>query len=126
MASGESSIFERIGGFEAILAAVDIFYDKVTADDSLAHFFTSLDMEAQQQKMVSFMAWAFGGPEEYKGRDLREAHKGLVERHGLDDRHFDAVAGHLQATLQELQVESDLIAQVMTTISGTRDAVLGR
>ena len=38
---------------------------------------------------------------EIQGRDVRSAHLRLVKQ-GLSDAHFDAVAGHLQATLQEL------------------------
>ena len=82
-------------------------------------------MDAQTKKLVAFMAWAFGGPAEYKGRPLREAHAKLVHR-GLDDRHFDAVARHLDATLRELGVAEPLVAEVLGIVGGTRDEVLGR
>ncbi len=45
---------------------------------------------------------------------------------GFDDSHFDAVAGHPQSTLQQLNVPSNLIDQVMTVAAGTRDDVLNR
>lgn len=122
----EKTIFEEIGGFEAILAAVDIFYDKVIHDALLAPFFQHMDMDGQQNKMVSFMAWAFGGPDEYKGRDLRAAHQGLVKNMGLTDRHFDAVAVHLQSTLQELDVNDELIQRVISLVASTRDEVLNK
>ena len=67
----------------------------------------------------------FGGPNEYTGKDMRTAHASLVEN-GLDDSHFDAVAGHLQATLTELDVPGDLIEEVMTLAGGTRAEVLNR
>lgn len=122
----EKSIFEEIGGFDAILAAVDIFYGKVMEDALLARFFQHLDMDAQGNKMVSFMAWAFGGPEEYKGRDLRIAHQGLVKNMGLTDQHFDAVAMHLDSTLQELDVDQALIQRVMDLVGSTRNEVLDK
>ncbi|HEY9032486.1 MAG TPA: group 1 truncated hemoglobin [Pseudomonadales bacterium] len=122
----QDNLFQALGGFEAILAAVDIFYEKVTADPDLSGFFNNLDMDGQQQKMVSFMSWAFGGPHEYRGRDLREAHRGLVRNRGLGDSHFDKVAGHLQATLEELVVAPELIGQVIALVAGTRDEVLDR
>ncbi len=68
------------------------------------------------------MAWAFGGPEEYRGRDLRTAHRHL----GLDDRHFDAIAGHLRATLRELGIAPELIEESISIVAGTRDDVLDR
>ena len=67
----------------------------------------------------------FGGPNNYSGRDLREGHAHLVAK-GLNDDHFNAVAGHLQATLEELNVPGDLIIEVMTIAGSTRDDVLNR
>ncbi len=119
------SLFERIGGEPAVEAAVDLFYRKVLSDDAISHFFTSTDMDGQRAKQQSFLTMVFGGPNEYTGKDLRTAHAPLVEN-GLDDSHFDAVAGHLHATLTELGVPGDLIEEVMTLAGGTRAEVLNR
>jgi hemoglobin len=83
-------------------------------------------MEAQTKKQVAFMTWAFGGPAEYRGRDLRAAHANLVRDRGLTDSHFDAVAEHLQATLVELGVAPELITEVLSIVGGTRNDVLSR
>lgn len=122
----DNTLFDQLGGFEAIIAAVDIFYTKVEQDTLLSPFFEGMNMDGQNQKMVSFMACAFGGPEEYKGRDLREAHKDLIESKGLNNKHFDAVAQHLTATLEQLNINQDLIKQVLSIVSGTRHEVLNR
>lgn len=121
-----ASLFERLGGMEAIMAAVDIFYAKVTADPLLAEFFNGIDMENQARKQVAFMARAFDGPEEYKGRDLRAAHRQLVRQHGLGDAHFDAVARHLADTLVELEVPAALVDEVLAIVGSTRNVVLDR
>lgn len=119
------SLFERIGGAPSVEAAVDIFYRKVLADPHISHFFDDADMDAQRAKQKAFLTMAFGGPNEYTGKDLSEAHRDLV-RHGLNDSHFDAVAGHLQATLEELGVPEAETGEVMAIAGGTRDAVLCR
>jgi hemoglobin len=121
-----SSLYERIGGEAAITAAVSVFYDKVMADPRTRSFFGGLDMEAQIKKQRAFMTWAFGGPEEYKGRDLRTAHEKLVKDKGLSDVHFDAVAQHLRDTLVELKVPAPLIDEALGIVAGTRGQVLGR
>lgn len=121
----ELSLFERIGGQRALTAAVTLFYDKIMADDSVSRFFKGLDMDAQVKKQVAFMTMAFGGPHEYTGRDLRTAHADLVSD-GLTDTHFDAVAGHLLSTLQELNLDQSLIDEAMGIVASTRDDVLGR
>jgi hemoglobin len=118
-------LYERIGGEAALMAAVDRFYDRVLADPLTKPFFSGLDMGAQTRKQVAFMVWALGGPEEYKGRDLRTAHASLVAK-GLGDQHFDAVAGHLEATLRELGVADDLIREALGIVAGTRKEVLNR
>lgn len=123
--SVEDSLYDRIGGEAAIMAAVGIFYDKVIADDRVRSFFEGLDMNKQTQKMISFMAWAFGGPSEFRGRDLRIAHAPLLER-GLNDVHFDVIASHLADTLRELEVSDAVAKEVLALVGGTRKEVLGR
>jgi hemoglobin len=125
-APAKASLFERLGGEAAIMAAVDIFYAKVLADEVTRPFFAGLDMSAQSQKQVAFMAWAFGGPDAYKGRDLRAAHRRLVTQMGLNDAHFDAVAKHLEATLEELGVAKELIDEALGIVAGVRGEVLDR
>ena len=119
------SLYERIGGEAAIMAAVDLFYEKVLADEVIRDFFVGLDMEAQTRKQVAFMTWAFGGPDRFKGRDLRTAHADLVKR-GLSDVHFDRVAKHLESTLRELGVAEELVSEAVATVGSTREQVLGR
>lgn len=120
------SLYERLGGQAAIMAAVDLFYQKVLSDEITRPFFESLDMAAQTKKQIAFMTWAFGGPNEYKGRDLTLAHANLVKSKGLSDVHFDAVAKHLDSTLRELGVGQDLILEALGIVGSTRDKVLGR
>jgi hemoglobin len=122
--ANEKSLYERIGGEAAVMAAVDLFYKKVMDDPLTRPFFATLDMPAQVRKQVAFMTVAFGGPDEYRGRDLRTAHAPLRSR-GLGDQHFDAVARHLEATLQDLGVDPPLIAEALAIVASTRGQVLG-
>jgi hemoglobin len=119
------TIYEQIGGSAAVDAAVDLFYDKVLADDTINGFFQSVDMKKQRAKQKAFLTMVFGGPNNYTGDDLRSAHAPLVAK-GLGDLHFDAVAKHLQATLDQLNVPADLKTQIMTIAGSVRNDVLGR
>jgi hemoglobin len=71
------------------------------------------------------MSLAFGGPNEYTGRSLREGHARLVKK-GLNDSHFDVVLELLGETLQELNVPADLIAEAAALVESVRDDVLGK
>ena len=119
------SLYNRIGGEAAVDAAVDIFYRKVLADDSINEFFDGIDMVEQAAKQKAFLTFAFGGPNNYSGKDMRDGHAHLVKR-GLTDKHFDAVMGHLGATMQELSVPGELIQEAAAIAESTRDDVLGR
>lgn len=119
------TLFEQLGGKDAVNAAVDIFYKKVLADDLLKPFFSETDMPRQIAKQKAFLTYAFGGAPNYSGKSMREAHKKSVEN-GLSDVHFNAVAGHLQNTLKELGVAENLIAQVMAIAGSVKDDVLNR
>ena len=116
-------LYDALGGETAVNTAVDIFYRKVLTDDRISHFFEDVDMERQAAKQKAFLTYAFGGPNHYSGKDMRAAHAHLVAQ-GLNEDHFNAVAGHLQSTLQELKAPQPLIDQVMAIAASTHDDVL--
>lgn len=119
------SLFNRLGGEAAVNAAVDIFYRKVLNDNRINRFFDSSDMDKQIAKQRAFLTMAFGGPNNYTGKDMRTAHAKLVEM-GLNASHFDAVMEHLGDTLKELNVPQELIAETAAIAESTRNDVLGK
>jgi hemoglobin len=119
-----STLYEQLGGAAAVDAAVDIFYGKVLADDRIRHFFAQTDMARQRAHQKAFLTVAFGGPNNYQGRDMRAGHARLVAE-GLNDSHFDAVVELLAATLCELGVESALVEQVANIAESVRAPILG-
>lgn len=114
------SVYESIGGAAAVDAAVDIFYRKVLSDELISGFFETIDMDTQRAKQKSFLTMAFGGPNEYTGKDMREAHKHMK----LNEDHFNAVANHLVATLQELKVPQEYIDEIVDIALSVKDDVL--
>jgi hemoglobin len=118
----EMSIYEEIGGAAAVDAAVDIFYRKVLADDRISEFFDTVDMEGQHAKQKAFLTMAFGGPNEYTGKDMREGHKHM----NLTEEHFTAVAENLVATLQELNVPQGHIDSIVAVCLSVKDDVLNK
>jgi hemoglobin len=125
MAAESLSLYQRLGGAAAVEAAVDVFYGKVLADPLLQRFFAGTDMQRQRQMQKAFLTLAFGGPNRYSGRGMREAHARPVAA-GLGDREFDAVVGHLASTLTGLGVAPAQIAEVAAIAESVRKDVLGR
>jgi hemoglobin len=108
-----ATLFEKLGGAEAVTLAVDKFYERVLNDKRVNHFFANVDMEAQKDHQRAFLTYAFGGTPQYDGRTMRVAHARLVKEQGLTGEHFDAIAEDLVLTLQELGIASELIEEVV-------------
>ncbi len=116
------SIFDAIGGAPAVAAAVDDFYSRVLGDPALAPFFDTTDMTRLKAHQRAFLAAAIGGPELYSGRDMSGAHAGL----GISDDDFDAVVGHLVATLTGLGVPSETIEQIGGALAPLRSYIVSK
>ena len=117
----KASIYDRIGGKNALHAVVDEFYRRVTADSLLKPLFAKTDLQKQKQHQVAFLTAALGGPKAYKGKDMTAAHRGR----GITDKHFAAVAGHLQSTLQWAKVGAPDVATIMQTAASLHDQIVG-
>jgi hemoglobin len=72
-----ASIYDRIGGQEALIVVVNGFYRRVLADSQLAPFFTGSNMSRLKGKQVEFFAAALGGPNEYSGQPMKAVHRGM-------------------------------------------------
>lgn len=121
-----ASIYESLGGEPSINAAVDIFYQKVLEDERVNYFFEGMDMNRQRNMQKAFLTFALGGPNNYKGKGMRIAHQKLVAEKGLNESHFNAIIESLGATLQELDVPENLIAEAAATVISLKPDILGQ
>lgn len=114
-----TTIYEQIGGAEALEGVVEEFYRRVLADDQLAAFFSGTNMSRLKGKQVEFFAAALGGPEPYTGAPMRRVHQGR----GITVHHFALVAGHLTDTLTAAGVPEPLVAQIIAAIAPLADEI---
>jgi len=108
-----TSIYGQIGGQEALITVVDDFYVRVMADAQLAPFFAGANMSRLKGKQVEFFAAVLGGPDEYSGLSMKDAHRGR----GIGQQHFDLVAKHLTEALAAAGVPDDTVATIINTIA---------
>lgn len=121
----QASLYERIGGTPVLKTVVTKLYGRILMDPLLGPFFNPDDMDRLRRSQMSFLIVAFGGSHHYTGKNLRDAHAGLVQQ-GLSDVHFEAVKGHLGEALAEVKVAPELIAEAMLVVESTRADVLNR
>jgi len=119
------TLYDTIGGSKRINAAVELFYAKVFADDSLRSFFEGVDLKGLHARQSMFVSMLVGGQKVYTGKNLTLAHAGSRLK-GMSDVHFDTMLHHFRAALTEIQVAPNRVAEIMTLLEGTRDAVLDR
>ncbi|WFE54113.1 MULTISPECIES: group 1 truncated hemoglobin [unclassified Micromonospora] len=117
-----ASHYDRIGGASSVKAAVELFYDKVLVDPELAGYFADVDMVGQRRHLTLMLTTVLGGPNEYAGRGLAEAHQPL----NIPVEHYAKVGEHLTVTLTELGVPADILADVQTVLGQVQDQVVAR
>ncbi|MGI5243951.1 group I truncated hemoglobin [Dactylosporangium sp. CA-139066] len=118
----EGSIFDALGGSDAVAAAVDGLYERLLADPRTAVYFEGVDLRRLNRHLRVFLTVAFGGPEIYQGRDLRSAHAPL----GITAEAWDATVGHLLAVLDGLGVTGELLDRIVAKVAPLRVLIVTR
>jgi methyl-accepting chemotaxis protein len=111
--STTSTLYEQVGGDDAVSLAVELFYDKVLADPTLAPYFAGTRMGQLKDRQTRFLSAALGGPKPYRGRDMREVHAGM----GITQDQYDRVTGHLVAALTDLGIDDVTICGVVSVVA---------
>ena len=114
------SLYHAIGGRRSLVAAVEGFYGRLFADPEIAPFFPQGVTAQHKAYLVTVLGEALGGPERYRGPDLANAHSHL----NITDHHFNLVAGHLDATLDDLNVPRNLTDQIIAIVATLRTVVV--
>ena len=100
MSKPEASLYQRLGGKDAITAVVDDFVGNVAGDNRINKFFARADISRLKRNLVDQICSASGGPCTYTGRDMGQTHDGMAVTAG----EFDALVEDLVATLDEFEV----------------------
>ena len=70
------TLYERLGGIDAITAVVEDFRDRVAGDDRINLKFARTDLKRLTKMLIDQVCEATGGPCRYNGRSMKEAHAG--------------------------------------------------
>ena len=110
------SIYESIGGPDAVAEAVEKFYARLTSDPDIAVFFEGADMDQLATRQRMFLTAALGGPDAYEGRDMRAAHAHLR----ITDADFDLFLDCLAGALADLGITPARTDEVLAALAPLR------
>jgi hemoglobin len=96
----DKSLFERLGGSDAITAVVEDFRDRCGGDSRINAKFARTDMARLTSMLIDQVTEASGGPAKYSGRDMKAAHADMSVTTG----EFNALVEDLVATLNKFGV----------------------
>lgn len=124
MAQGnEKSLYDRLGGYNAIAAVTDDFVGRLVTDPQLARFFTGHSTDSKKrirQHVVDQLCAATGGPCVYTGRDMKTTHAGL----GITEADWTASVKHLVATLDKFKVPQKEKDELLAAVSGLKKDIV--
>jgi hemoglobin len=88
------TLYERLGGYDAIVHFVGVVFPRVASHPDLVHLFRGHGLDSQRrqfQLVVDMVCGATGGPCTYLGRDMARVHEGLEITPAMWDVFMDIV-----------------------------------
>ena len=116
----QRSLYQRLGGSEAIAAVVDDFVARCAAGARINGKFARTDVPRLKKMLVDQVTAASGGPATYAGRSMKETHDGM----GVTAGEFDALVGDLVATLDGFSVPAAEQQELLGILGSLRGEIV--
>jgi Truncated hemoglobins len=122
----EQSLFERLGGTNAIATVVDRFSDqivvnpKLNVNPALKEWNHKGQLPNLKFMRTLWICQATGGPFQYTGKDMHEAHKDLH----LTSEEFDEVGAEIASALDHFKVPEREKNEVLAAIVARKNEVV--
>lgn len=119
----EKSLYQRVGGYDALAAVVDDFIGRLVADKRFEKFFVGHSEDSTKrirQHILDQFCAATGGPCVYIGRDMKTTHKGL----GITEADWDSAAKHLTASLDKFKVPEKEKNEILSFVTSLKKDIV--
>jgi truncated hemoglobin YjbI len=134
------TLYDRIGGEKGITAVVEDFVPRAMADPRVnftrkgvtqggfsVHRGASVEWNSSgdavtklKKHLVEFFTVATGGPTQYGGKEMKQAHEGMH----ISNAEFDAAVGDLKQTLDKLQLPNPEQKELLAIVESTRAQIV--
>jgi len=119
----QRSLYERLGGYDAIAAVANALLPRLMNDPVLGRFWENRGEDGinrEKQLLIDYLCANAGGPLLYIGRDMVLSHKGMK----ISSQDWSALIGHIRDTLQSFDVPEQEAEEVVAFIESTRAEIV--
>jgi hemoglobin len=119
----QKSLYDRIGGYNALAAVVDDFIVRLVTDKQFEKFFIGQSTDSKKrirQHILDQFCAATGGPCVYTGREMKTSHAGLA----ITNAEWDAAAKHLVASLDKFKVPEKEKGEILAFVTSLKKDIV--
>ena len=119
--SADRTLYDRLGGKDAITAVIGDFVGNVAADKRINARFAKTDIPHLKQMLVDQVCQATGGPCTYTGKSMKDAHQGMK----ITETEFSALVEDLTRSLDKFKVPEQEKTELLTALGGMKGDIVG-
>ena len=115
----EPTLYDRLGGYDAIAALSDDLVRRLRADAQLGRFWQHRGEDGirrEKQLLIDFLCASAGGPMYYTGRDMTTSHKGM----GITESDWQVFLGHLKDSITKFELPAKEASDVLGFVESTK------
>jgi len=123
MSDPKKSLYERLGGYDAIVAVANELLPRLNNDPQLGRFWAHRGIDGvnrEKQLLIDFLCASAGGPVYYRGRDMGLAHRGMR----ISESDWNVFLGHAAATLAKLKVPEAEQREVVAFVQSLKKEII--
>ena len=123
MAEKEKTLYQRLGGYDAICAVANDLLPRLQADPQLGRFWAHRGDDGvarEKQLLIDFLCASAGGPMYYRGRDMTLTHRGMR----ISESDWNIFLGHAGATLSKFDVPERERNEVVAFVQSLKNQIV--
>ena len=119
----QKTLYERLGGYDAITLFVNDLLPRLQADSQLGRFWENRGDDGiarEKQLLIDYLCANTGGPMYYTGRDMKTSHKGMR----ISETDWSIFLQHAGATMAALQIPKQECDEIVAFVLSLRDDIV--
>jgi hemoglobin len=123
MSKENRTLYDRLGGYDAISAVANDLLGRLRADPQLGRFWAHRGedgIQREKQLLIDFLCANAGGPMYYRGRDMVLTHRGMR----ISESDWNVFLGHAGATLAKFDVPAAEQGDVVAFVQGLKNQIV--